>query len=108
MSALFSSPVGVDAVGPLVKRQRFDLVLADLTRLGLQPRRHVSLQGAVLPLDGPHLQQFIMEEFVHIDQKKLFTTVMNIFYLLSVKKTPNIPYMNIKMNTTISENNGSF
>lgn len=49
-------PVLVDAVCALVKRQRFDVILPNLTCLGLQSVGDISLQGAILPFDGPHLQ----------------------------------------------------
>lgn len=52
-----TSPVLVYAVCSLVEGQRFDLIPADLTCLGLQSGGNICLQGPILSLDGPHLQQ---------------------------------------------------
>lgn len=56
---IFPLPFLVYTVCPLVEGQRFDLVLADLARLWLQSGGNVSLQGPILSLDGPHLQQLV-------------------------------------------------
>lgn len=50
-------PVLVYAVCSLVEGQRFDLIPANLTCLGLQSGGNVCLQGPILSLDGPHLQK---------------------------------------------------
>lgn len=55
-----AAPVLVNAVSSLVQRQRFDLVLANLARLGLQSGCDVSLQGTILTFDGPHLEHDAM------------------------------------------------
>lgn len=52
-----TSPVLVCAVCSMVEGQRLDLIAADLTCLGLQSGRNVRLQGPILSLDGPHLQE---------------------------------------------------
>lgn len=53
-----SLPVLVYAVCSLVQGQGFDLVLADLARLRLEPGRDVSLQGPILSLNGSHLEHY--------------------------------------------------
>lgn len=51
-----SLPVLVYAVCSLVQGQGFDLVLADLAGLRLEPGRDVSLQGPILSLNRSHLE----------------------------------------------------
>lgn len=53
-----SLPVLVYAVCSLVQGQGFDLVLADLARLRLEPGCDVSLQGPILSLNGSHLEHY--------------------------------------------------
>lgn len=50
-------PVLVYAVCSLVEGQRFDLIPTDLTSLGLQSGGNICLQGPILSLNGPHLQE---------------------------------------------------
>lgn len=66
-------PVLVYAVCSLVEGQRFDLIPADLTCLGLQSWGNICLQGPILSLDGPHLQE--NNVFFFIMQKNVYITV---------------------------------
>lgn len=45
------SPAVIDAVGPLVERERFDLVLTHLAGFRLQPWGYVGLKRTILTLD---------------------------------------------------------
>lgn len=66
-------PVLVYGVCSLVERQRFDLIPADLTRLGLQSWCNICLQGPILSLNGPHLQENSV--FLNIMHKDVYITV---------------------------------
>lgn len=84
-----AAPVLVNAVSSLVQRQRFDLVLANLARLGLQSGCDVSLQGAILTFDGPHLEQDAM----WMNGTSLF------YYLQRMMKRQHLGYSAWKIHT---------
>lgn len=79
-------PVLVDAVTSLVQRQGFDLVLANLARLGLQSGCDVSLQGTILSLYGSHLEH----DAIWMNDTSLFYYLHGLMKWLSLRHSASI------------------